>query len=98
MWPDTILTYLENWDKDEVFKKGFVVAAGSSKRGRIFIPIEIIYPRPLGKKAGRDTYNQWKQATKGNYDPEKVKKRIGTLVVLGQQITLGERRRYIKQE
>ena len=106
VWPDTILTYLENWDKDEVFKKGFVVPAGGSTRGRVFIPIEIIYPRPLAAKNGqlspdeKKTYESdnelYKQATKGNYDPEDVKKKIGTLVVLGQQITLGPRRRYIR--
>ena len=94
--PDTILTYLENWDKDEVFKKGFVVPSGGSTRGRIFIPIELIYPRPLNKKDNDDDYNQWIQATKGNYDPEEIKRSVGTLVVLGQQITLGERRRYMK--
>ncbi len=106
VWPDTILTYLENWDKDEVFKKGFVVAAGGSARGRVFIPIEIIYPRPLRekyrqltdvqKKKVKEDNDQWNQATKGRYDPEDVKKKIGTLVVLGQQITLGARRRYAK--
>lgn len=87
VWPDTILTYLANWDKDEVFKKGFIVAAGGSTRGRIFIPIELVYPRSNQK---------WKPATKGKYDPEEIKKTIGTLVVLGQQITLGEQRRYVK--
>src|SRR5262249_44123001 len=40
IWPDTIQSYLDSWDKDEVFKKGFIVAAGAPPlRGRIFVPI-----------------------------------------------------------
>jgi hypothetical protein len=100
VWPDTIATYLTNWDKDQVFKQGFVVAAGQSERGRVFIPIEYIYPHP-GKKPDKSNANAyaeweakqiaWKIATSGKYDPEAVKKVIGSVVVLGQQATIGGR-------
>jgi hypothetical protein len=99
VWPDTIATYLTNWDKDQVFKQGFVVAAGQSERGRVFIPIEYIYPRP-GKNPGKDSAGYaaweakqlaWKIASSGKYDPEAVKKVIGSVVVLGQQATIGGR-------
>jgi len=99
VWPDTIATYLTNWDKDQVFKQGFVVAAGQSERGRVFIPIEYIYPRP-GKKPDKNSKDYpawearevaWKIASGGKYDPEAVKKVIGSVVVLGQQATIGGR-------
>jgi hypothetical protein len=98
VWPDTIATYLTNWDKDQVFKQGFVVAGGQSERGRVFIPIEYIYPRP-GKKPTDATQLQkweedreaWKIASSGKYDPEKVKLKIGSVVVLGQEATIGGR-------
>lgn len=100
VWPDTIVTYLGNWDKDEVFKRGFVVSAGGSTRGRVFIPIELVYPRPLNKAS--QTYEEdrkkWKEATKGNFDNAEVKKRIGKLVVLGQAIELGNQRRFVNSE
>jgi hypothetical protein len=99
IWPDTIATYLTNWDKDQVFKQGFVVAAGQSERGRVFIPIEYIYPRP-GKRPDKNSTDyagweqrqiNWKIASSGKYDPEAVKKVIGSVVVLGQQATIGGR-------
>jgi hypothetical protein len=90
VFPNTILTYLENWDKDEVFRKGFIVAAGGSTRGRVFIPIELIYPRPKERSQAPDAYQLWRDATKGRFDPQDVKRRIGSLVVLGQEITLGQ--------
>lgn len=99
VWPDTIATYLTNWDKDQVFKQGFVVAAGQSERGRVFIPIEYIYPRP-GKNPGKNSQGYaaweakriaWEIASSGKYDPEAVKKVIGSVVVLGQQATIGGR-------
>ncbi len=97
VYPDTILTYLENWDKDEVFKKGFVVTAGGSTRGRVFIPIELIYPHPLSKSKAKNDYDKWRKATKGIYDPEDVKGDIGILVVLGQAIQLKGQRRFVKE-
>lgn len=97
--PNTLLTYLDNWDKDEVFKKGFIVPAGGERRGRVFLPIEQIYPRQLqGAKTNPEAHEKWRQATKGNYDPSEIKRRIGALVVLGQQIKLEQQRRYIKAE
>jgi len=78
IFPDTILTYLRNWDKDEVFKKGFVIAGGESARGRIFLPIELIYPRS-------DT--KYKEAVKGKYDPTAVKLDLNSLSVLGQEVS-----------
>jgi len=85
--PETTLKYLEDWDKDEVFKKGFVVAGGASSRGRIFIPIELIYP-PSDK-------TNWKQATSGKYDPSIVKQQIGVLIVLGQSVQKMSPRRFV---
>jgi hypothetical protein len=100
VWPDTILTYLQNWDKDEVFKRGFVVSAGGSTRGRVFIPIELIYPRPIDKNDSNyaDALKRWKEATHGNFDNAKVKKAIGNLVVLGQAIELKNQRRFVDSE
>ncbi len=96
VWPETILTYLQNWDKDEVFKKGFVVSAGGSARGRVFIPIELIYARPANKKDPKyqDALRDWKEATEGDFDVKKVKAAIGRLVVLGQSIELKNQRRF----
>lgn len=94
--PNTIATYLTNWDKDQVFKSGFIVSAGGSQRGRVFIPIEYIYPRPLTKtkndQKSKELYDNWQNATKGHYNPEVVKKAIGSLVMLGQEFDLGKRR------
>ena len=86
--PDTILTYLETWDKTQVFKEGFVVPAAGSTQGRIFIPIELIYPRSDPK---------WKKAHKGNYDPGLIKAEIGELYVLGQVATPGAGARMLAQ-
>jgi len=100
VWPDTILAYLQNWDKDEVFKRGFVVSAGGSTRGRAFIPIELVYPRPLDKtsKSYSEDLRRWKEATKGNFDAKDVKKKIGKLVVLGQAIELRNQQRFVNSE
>jgi hypothetical protein len=102
VWPDTIATYLTNWDKDQVFRNGFVVSPGGSTRGRVFIPIEYIYPRPKRKRPKDEQkggtwdleLRRWRDATHGVYNPEDVKKEIGQLVVLGQQITVGDNRRF----
>jgi hypothetical protein len=98
VWPDTIATYLTNWDRDQVFKQGFVVSGGQSERGRVFIPIEYIYPRPGKKPTNPDDLKKWEEARdawkiacSGKYDPEKVKAAIGSVVVLGQQAKIGGR-------
>jgi len=42
--PDTTVKYLNNWDQDQVFKNGFVVPAGQTQRGRVFLPIQSLFP------------------------------------------------------
>lgn len=79
IFPDTILTYLRNWDKDEVLKRGFVIPGGDSTRGRIFLPIEVVYPRPDPR---------YKDAVKGKYDPTVVKQSLNSLSVLAQEVKL----------
>ncbi len=98
VWPDTIQTYLDIWDKDEVFKKGFIVAAGAPPvRGRIFIPIDLIFPCPATAAPATESCAKQRAARKGRYSPEEVKKQIGTLVVLGQDIELKGQRRLLGQ-
>jgi hypothetical protein len=109
VFPNTInRLYLIAWGQEEVFTQGgFVVPSGAERRGRVFIPIEHIYPRPekdhpckgskdqTSCKAGNE-YKAWEQRKKnwndarsGSYKPEEVKKAIGSLVVLGQAVTVG---------
>ena len=95
--PDSIAVYLTNWDKDQAFKNGFIVSAGGSQRGRVFVPIEYIYPKPQDKKVNKDQYLRWLNATKGRFDTNDVKGDIGSLVVLGQRVTLQGRSRFSSQ-
>ncbi len=90
--PDTTATYLSNWDKDQVFKSGFVVTAGGSQRGRVFIPIEYIYPKPMNGQGSAQASQDWHNATSGRYNSEVVKRAIGSLIMLGQEFQFGARR------
>lgn len=42
--PDTTVKYLNNWDQDQVLKNGFVVGGNETQRGRVFLPIEALFP------------------------------------------------------
>ena len=70
IWPDTTVTYLNNWDKSDVYKKGIVVESNQEGRGIIFIPFEVLQP---GQKK-----------LVPNYDPVKIKNLIGLFGVAGQ--------------
>jgi hypothetical protein len=96
VFQDSIAVYLTNWDKDQVFKQGFIVPAGGSQRGRVFVPIEYIYPKPPNKN-DKAAYAAWENATKGRFNVEEVKKVLGSLVVLGQEVQLTGRRRFSSQ-
>jgi len=63
-------------------------------RGRIFIPIELVFPCPKIAGATQDKCSKQQEAKKGRYSPEEVKQEIGTLVVLGQDVQLQGQRRF----
>jgi len=116
VFPDTInALYIAAWNTDDVFTQGgFVIPSGGEKRGRVFIPIEYIYPRPAkdspckGKdKSCESTVEytswtkekrNWESARSGNYKPDEVKMAIGPLVVLGQSITVHSPVRSVSQQ
>ena len=74
IFPDTIVTYLDNWEADEVFKKGFVVSPSQTVRGRVFMPIQNLYPSPAKVKAK-------------HLDPSEVRQKLGKISVLAMQTT-----------
>lgn len=71
IFPDTTIKYLSNWDSDKVFKDGFVVSAGDTGRGRIFVPIQALYP----------DYTKPKRGTQ--FDLNEVKERLGDMKPVG---------------
>lgn len=74
IFPDTISNYLKNWDSTDVFKSGFVLAPGGQGRGRIFYPILSLYSPTTQARDAKD-------ATKGRFNAQEVKTRLGTLRV-----------------
>jgi hypothetical protein len=80
--PDTTVKYLNNWDQDLVFKNGFVVSKGQTERGRVFIPIETLFPefrsKPEHQKAGATNHTKPK-----DFRIEEVRDRIAGVHVLG---------------
>jgi hypothetical protein len=90
IFPDTTVTYLSNWDKDEVFKNGFVVDAGKDARGRIFMPIDVVcsryYPNHDRQK-GRCRAPRFGQRYPA-YDADDIKATLGDMNVFGQEIQI----------
>ncbi len=87
--PDTTVTYLTAWDKDEVFKKGFIVEPGKEVTGRIFIPVSLVCELlkaqpPPATSACRE--GGWLRSAQ--YEPLKIRAKLGPLGVLGSHITL----------
>lgn len=53
IFSDTTVKYLNNWDQDTVFKNGFVVPDGQTQRGRVFLPIEALFPKYKKRDPGK---------------------------------------------
>jgi hypothetical protein len=97
IFPDTTVTYLSNWDKDEVFKSGFVVQAGKEVQGRLFMPIEVVCSENYSPEKPNDNSSNLTARSKEcrpprwgerypTYDADTVKKNLGEMKVFGQEI------------
>lgn len=91
--PDTTVTYLTAWDKDEVFKNGFIVEPGKEVTGRIFIPVSLVCEllgthQPPVKAVCKE--GGWLRSSQ--YDPLAVRENLGPMGVLGSHITMTVKR------
>jgi hypothetical protein len=85
VFPDTTVDYLTAWDKDEVFKNGFIVDPGKEVTGRIFIPVRIacemaeLHPSEC-REGG------WLQSA--TYDPVTLRRGLGKIGILGNHVSI----------
>ncbi len=91
--PDTTVTYLTAWDKDEVFKKGFIVEPGKEVTGRIFIPVSLVCELLRAHQPPVNTACKeggWLRSAQ--YDPLVIRDNLAPLGVMGSHITLTVKR------
>jgi hypothetical protein len=87
IFPDTTVEYLTAWDKDEVFKNGFIVDAGKEVTGRIFIPVAVACE--MAKAQGMTAQCKeggWLQSA--TYDPVAIRNGLGTISILGNHVSI----------
>jgi hypothetical protein len=90
IFPDTTVKYLANWDKDTVFKNGFVVDPGKDSPGRLFLPVELVcspnFPEPPQTGEICELGSFFKRNAR--YDANLIKKRLGTINLLGNSAAI----------
>ncbi len=89
LFPDTTIRYLAKWGDDQVFKEGFLVEPGATKRGRIFLPIQTVcktlMPSPVKGDPDCREGHGLKRAT---YDEGRIKQLLGAMQPFGEQLKL----------